>query len=82
MRHVSALFWGTKRLLDALVGKIPDATDVNLWGREELSAVTRESLKRAYNEKVSGPTFFVNARDCSRSRPAQSRSLPSRRGGS
>lgn len=62
MRHVSTLYWGTKRLLDALVEKIPDATDVSLWGREELSVTTRESVKKGYNEKVYGPTFFVNAR--------------------
>jgi UDP-N-acetylglucosamine diphosphorylase/glucosamine-1-phosphate N-acetyltransferase len=62
MRHVSTLFWGTKRLIDALVETIPDATDVHLWGREELSVVTRESLKRPYNDKVYGPAFFVNAR--------------------
>jgi len=61
-RHVSTLYWGTKRLLDSLVEKIPDATDVSLWGRDELSAVTRESLKGAFNERVNGPAFFVNAR--------------------
>jgi UDP-N-acetylglucosamine diphosphorylase/glucosamine-1-phosphate N-acetyltransferase len=62
MRHVSTLYWGTKRLLDALIEKIPDATDVSLWGRAELAATARESTKKAYNERVYGPAFFVNAR--------------------
>jgi UDP-N-acetylglucosamine diphosphorylase/glucosamine-1-phosphate N-acetyltransferase len=62
LRHASLLRWGTKSLLDAIIEKIPDATDVGLWGRPELSAVTRESTGRDYNEKVYGLTFFVNAR--------------------
>jgi UDP-N-acetylglucosamine diphosphorylase / glucose-1-phosphate thymidylyltransferase / UDP-N-acetylgalactosamine diphosphorylase / glucosamine-1-phosphate N-acetyltransferase / galactosamine-1-phosphate N-acetyltransferase len=44
------------------VDKIPDATDVTLWGRPELAAVCRESTGRPYNEKVYGQAFFVNAR--------------------
>jgi len=59
---VSTLYWGTKRLLDALVEKIPDATDVSLWGREELSGVTRAVVRKGYNDKVDGAAFFVNAR--------------------
>jgi UDP-N-acetylglucosamine diphosphorylase/glucosamine-1-phosphate N-acetyltransferase len=62
LRHTSLLRWGTKRLLDAIVEKIPDATDVGLWGRPELSAVTRDSTAKGYNEKAYGLTFFVNAR--------------------
>ena len=53
---------GTKRLLDSLVDKIPNATDVGIWGRPELAAVTRDSTGRQYNEKVRGPAFFVNSR--------------------
>jgi UDP-N-acetylglucosamine diphosphorylase / glucose-1-phosphate thymidylyltransferase / UDP-N-acetylgalactosamine diphosphorylase / glucosamine-1-phosphate N-acetyltransferase / galactosamine-1-phosphate N-acetyltransferase len=44
------------------VDKIPDATDVTLWGRPELSAVVKESTGKPYNEKVYGQAFFVNAR--------------------
>lgn len=62
LRHTSLLRWGTKRLLDAFAEKIPDATDVGLWGRQELSAVTKESIGKDYNEKAYGLTFFVNAR--------------------
>ena len=62
LRHVGLLRWGTKRLLDALVEKIPDATDVGLWGRPELAAVTKETSQKAYNEKAYGSTLFVNAR--------------------
>ena len=62
LRHTSLLRWGTKTLLEALVEKIPDATDVGIWGRQELAAVTKEAAHRAYNERVYGPTFLVNAR--------------------
>ena len=62
LRHVGLLRWGTKRLIDALVEKIPDATDVNLWGRPGLAAVTKEVTGYAYNEKAYGSTLFVNAR--------------------
>lgn len=47
--------------------KIPDATDVTLWGRPELSDSVRESTGRPYNERVHGPAFLVNAR----ARPSQ-----------
>ncbi|MDA4126893.1 MAG: hypothetical protein OK452_06800 [Thaumarchaeota archaeon] len=62
LRHTSQLRWGTKTLLDSLVEKIPDATDVGLWGRKELAAVTKESTGKDYNEKTHGSAFFVNAR--------------------
>ena len=62
LRHASLLRWGTKKLLDALVEKIPDARDVGLWGRPELAAVTKEATQLGYNDKAYGPTFFVNAR--------------------
>ncbi|MDG7010965.1 MAG: hypothetical protein JRN57_02475 [Nitrososphaerota archaeon] len=62
LRHVSQLRWGTKTLLDALVEKIPDATDVVLWGRPELAAAAREATGKGYNEKVYGQALFVNAR--------------------
>ena len=62
LRHVSLLRWGTRRLLGALVGKIPNATDVVIWGRQELSGVTRDATGRPYNEKVHGPAFLVSAR--------------------
>jgi UDP-N-acetylglucosamine diphosphorylase / glucose-1-phosphate thymidylyltransferase / UDP-N-acetylgalactosamine diphosphorylase / glucosamine-1-phosphate N-acetyltransferase / galactosamine-1-phosphate N-acetyltransferase len=68
LRHTSLLRRGTKRLLDAIVEKIPDATDVALWGRPELSAVTRESAVKEFNEKAYDLTFFVNAR----ARPSES----------
>ena len=72
MRHLSLLRWGTKRLLDALVEKIPDARDVTLWGRPELSAVTKAETGKPYNEKVYGPAFLVNAR----ARPTEGLLLP------
>jgi len=62
LRHASLLRWGTKRLLDALVEKIPDATDVSLWGRPELAAVSKEAARYTYNERVYGSTVLVNAR--------------------
>ena len=67
LRHTSLLRLGTKRLLDALVEKIPNATDVGIWGRKELAAVTRDSTGKQYNEKVHGPVFLVN----SRTRPSE-----------
>jgi len=72
LRHVSLLRWGTKRLLDALVEKIPDARDVALWGRPQLAAVTKAETGRPYNEKVYGPAFLVNAR----ARPTEGLLLP------
>ncbi len=42
--------------------RIPNATDVVIWGRQELSAVTKDATGKPYNEKVHGPAFFVNAR--------------------
>jgi UDP-N-acetylglucosamine diphosphorylase/glucosamine-1-phosphate N-acetyltransferase len=62
LRHMSQLRWGTKTLLDSLSEKIPDATDVALWGRPELADVSRESSGKEYNPKVYGTAFFVNAR--------------------
>ncbi|HEV2226930.1 MAG TPA: hypothetical protein VGR56_09045 [Nitrososphaerales archaeon] len=62
LRHTSLLRRGTKTLLDALVEKIPDATDVGLWGRDELAAVTKDSTGKAYNEKTYGSAFLVNSR--------------------
>ncbi len=52
--------------------KIPDATDVCLWGRPELAAVTKESSAMPYNEKAYGPAFFVNAR----AKPSEGLLLP------
>ena len=62
LRHASQLRLGTKTLLDALVERIPDATDVTLWGRPELAASVKEATGKAYNEKVYGHAFLVNAR--------------------
>jgi len=62
LRHASLLRWGTKRLLDSLVEKIADATEVSLWGRPELAAATKEATQCSYNEKAYGSTLFVNAR--------------------
>jgi UDP-N-acetylglucosamine diphosphorylase/glucosamine-1-phosphate N-acetyltransferase len=62
LRHASLLRLGTKRLLDAISEKIPDATDVGLWGRDELAGVTKDATGKSYNDKVYGSTFFVNAR--------------------
>jgi UDP-N-acetylglucosamine diphosphorylase/glucosamine-1-phosphate N-acetyltransferase len=72
LRHASLLRLGTKRLLDALVEKIPDATDVSLWGRPELAAVTKESTHIPYNERVYGSTVLVNAR----TKPSEGLLLP------
>ncbi len=62
LRHLGTLRRGTKTLVEALAEKIPDATDVGLWGRPELSAVTRASTGREYNGTASGQTLLVNAR--------------------
>ncbi len=62
LRHTSLLRLGTKPLLDALVEKIPNATDVGIWGRPEIAAVTKDSTGRQYNEKIHGSALFVNAR--------------------
>jgi len=72
LRHTSLLRLGTKRLLDALVEKIPDATEIGLWGRPELAAVTRETTHFAYNERAYGSTVLVNAR----ARPSEGLLLP------
>ncbi len=61
-RHASLLRLGTKKLLEAISEKIPDATDVGLWGRRELEGVTKEAAHKGFNEKPYGSTFFVNAR--------------------
>ena len=42
--------------------KIPDATDVTLWGRPELASAVAEATGKKYNEKVYGQALFVNAR--------------------
>ena len=62
LRHVSQLRRGTLTLLDALAGRVPDATEVTLWGRQELAAVTSAQTGRRYNEEPGGPALFVNAR--------------------
>lgn len=62
LKHTSQLKRGTKSLLDALVEKVPGATEVGLWGRPELAAYTRESTRMEFNEKAYGSAFFVNAR--------------------
>jgi UDP-N-acetylglucosamine diphosphorylase/glucosamine-1-phosphate N-acetyltransferase len=62
LRHASQLRFGTKRLLDAISEKIPDATDVGLWGRDEVKGVTKDATGRDYNAKPYGSTLFVNAR--------------------
>jgi len=72
LRHTSLLSWGTKTLLEALVEKIPDATDVSLWGRPELAAVSKEATQYAYNERAYGSAVLVNAR----ARPSEGLLLP------
>ena len=72
LRHVSLLRWGTKRLLDALVEKIPDATDVSLWGRPELADVSKEATGYPYNDRAHGSTVLVNAR----AKPSEGLLLP------
>jgi UDP-N-acetylglucosamine diphosphorylase/glucosamine-1-phosphate N-acetyltransferase len=72
LRHASFLRWGTKRILDALVEKIPDATDVGLWGRPDLAGVSKEVTRGPYNERAYGPTILVNAR----ARPSEGLLLP------
>jgi len=72
LRHASLLRWGTKRLLDAQLEKIPGARDVNLWGRPELAALTKEVTQVEYNEKAYGTTIFVNAR----AKPSEGLLLP------
>jgi UDP-N-acetylglucosamine diphosphorylase/glucosamine-1-phosphate N-acetyltransferase len=47
--------------MDALTEIIPNATDVGLWGRDELAAVTKETTGKNYNEKAYDSAFFVNA---------------------
>lgn len=53
---------GTKTLLGALSENVADATDVGLWGREELAAVTRESSGKEYNGKPDETALYINAR--------------------
>ncbi|MDE1853594.1 MAG: hypothetical protein KGI38_07595 [Thaumarchaeota archaeon] len=72
LRHTGLLRRGTKTLIDALVEQIPDAREVGIWGRPELAALTKESTDAGYNERVYGPTFFINAR----ARPAQGLLIP------
>jgi len=72
LRHASLLRWGTKRLLDALVEKIPNATDVSIWGRPELAVVSKEATQYAYNERAYGSTVLVNAR----TKPSEGLLLP------
>ncbi|MDG6959339.1 MAG: hypothetical protein JRN47_01465, partial [Nitrososphaerota archaeon] len=67
LRHASLLRWGTKTILEALAGTVPDAKDVSLWGRPELAAVSKDLTRAQYNDKTYGPTFFLNAR----ARPTQ-----------
>jgi UDP-N-acetylglucosamine diphosphorylase/glucosamine-1-phosphate N-acetyltransferase len=62
LRHLSQLRWGTKTLLDSLIESVSDATDVGLWGRDYLATVSREALKRSYNEASSETAVYVNAR--------------------
>jgi UDP-N-acetylglucosamine diphosphorylase / glucose-1-phosphate thymidylyltransferase / UDP-N-acetylgalactosamine diphosphorylase / glucosamine-1-phosphate N-acetyltransferase / galactosamine-1-phosphate N-acetyltransferase len=62
LRHVGQLNRGTKTLLEAVRASIADSTDLVLWGRDCLKDVCRESLESDYNERVDGPTTFVNAR--------------------
>jgi len=62
MRHTSQLRRGTKTLLDALSENVIDATDVEIWGREELATVTRESTGKEYNGKPDETALFINAR--------------------
>jgi len=75
LKHASFLRWGTKRLLDALVEKIPDATNVSLWGRPELGAVSKEATGYPYNDKIHGSAVFVNAR----AKPSEGLLLPASR---
>ena len=72
LRHTSLLRLGTKTLIEALVEKIPDATDVCLWGRPEIAAVSKEATQYAYNERAYGSTVLVNAR----ARPSEGLLLP------
>ncbi|HXW95040.1 MAG TPA: hypothetical protein VEJ19_04975 [Nitrososphaerales archaeon] len=72
LKHASLLRCGTKRLIDALVEKIPDATDVSLWGRPELAAVSKDETRFTYNEKVYGSAVLVNAR----AKPSEGLLLP------
>lgn len=62
LRHATLLRWGTKRLLDVVAENVPDATEVDLWGRQELAAATKEATGKEYNRKSHGEVFFVNAR--------------------
>ncbi|MBI3840695.1 MAG: hypothetical protein HY297_01865, partial [Thaumarchaeota archaeon] len=61
-RHTSQLRRGTKTLLEAISEKVRGAKEVDLWGREELREVTKESRGGRYNLPVEGPALFVNSR--------------------
>ncbi len=60
-RHVSELFWGTRRLLDNILGRAKEGT-VSLLGRPYLAGVVRERLKLAYNAAVQEEVLLVNGR--------------------
>ena len=62
LRHGSLLSRGTKSLLDGLLDAIGGATEVVLWGREELSAVSVEQSGRQYNTDSEETSLYVNAR--------------------
>lgn len=60
-RHTCHLRYGTKTLIDSIVGIHPNAEDVILWGREEMADSVRAS-GRKYNTEPESAALFLNAR--------------------
>jgi UDP-N-acetylglucosamine diphosphorylase/glucosamine-1-phosphate N-acetyltransferase len=61
LRHASTLRWGTGTLLSAF-SAMPGLKGTELWGREELAEVSKESTGLPYNQKRKGTALFLNAR--------------------
>jgi len=62
LRHASQLRWGTRTLLDSVMENTTDATDVSVWGRNELKDATKLATGKQYNQKQDGWVLLVNAR--------------------
>ncbi len=60
-RHVCELFWGTRRLVDGILGPAIEGK-VSLLGRSYLAEVVKERLKLEYNPKLDEEVLLVNGR--------------------
>jgi UDP-N-acetylglucosamine diphosphorylase/glucosamine-1-phosphate N-acetyltransferase len=60
-RHVGELFWGTRRLVDDILGPANEG-DVSLQGRPYLADVVKERLNVGYNTAAEDEVLLVNGR--------------------